>query len=407
MNMIPLSELILDAKSGFASGEKDNEGIAQIRMNNVTTDGELDLSSIRRVPVKTVKNVESFILNEGDVLFNSTNSSNLVGKSVRFVEQNEPFVFSNHFLRLVPDPEQLESPYLARWLTYQQQQGVFELLCTKWVNQAAVRRGDLLALKIPLPPLPEQRRIAAVLDAADALRAKRRAALAKLDALLQSVFLEMFGDPVRNEKGWEVVTVSDVAAKEKYSIKAGPFGSSLRKEYYVPVGYKIYGQEQVIRDDLTYGDYYIDQARYDSLKANRIKAGDILISLVGTFGKVSVVPEDFEPGIINPRLMKITLDRHKMHPLFFKQLLSMPSILNRITDDSHGGTMGIVNVGIMKDVPIPAPPIDIQERYVEILDRINEIKAQFSLNHERFMTLFESLQQRAFRGELSSIERNK
>lgn len=311
---------------------------------------------------------------------------------------------SQDFTGIIPKTDLIDTRYLFRFL--QSKQAYF-VNYQRGATIKGVTRRVIEELPIPLPPLPEQRRIAAVLDAADALRAKRRAALAKLDALLQSVFLEMFGDPVRNEKGWEVVTVSDVAAKEKYSIKAGPFGSSLRKEYYVPVGYKIYGQEQVIRDDLTYGDYYIDQARYDSLKANRIKAGDILISLVGTFGKVSVVPEDFEPGIINPRLMKITLDRHKMHPLFFKQLLSMPSILNRITDDSHGGTMGIVNVGIMKDVPIPAPPIDIQERYVEILDRINEIKAQFSLNHERFMTLFESLQQRAFRGELSSIERNK
>ena len=201
---VRLAEVLSNVQAGYASGLRDKDGIAQIRMNNVTTEGRLDLSSIRRIPMNQISNVGGFLLHDGDVLFNSTNSSNLVGKTALFREQDEPFVFSNHFLRLVVNREQLDSSYLARWLTYQQQQGVFELLCTKWVNQAAVRRDDLLALKIPLPPLPEQRRIAAILDAADALRAKRRAALGKLDALGRAVFLEMFGDPVGNPMGWEV-----------------------------------------------------------------------------------------------------------------------------------------------------------------------------------------------------------
>ena len=95
-------------------------------------------------------------------------------------------------------------------------------------------KSDLLSVKIPLPPLTEQKQIAGILNAADALRAKRHESLAELDTLLQSTFLDMFGDPVSNPRGWESAPIVDVV-QGKYGIKAGPFGSALKKEDYVPL----------------------------------------------------------------------------------------------------------------------------------------------------------------------------
>ena len=88
------------------------------------------------------------------------------------------------------------------------------------------RRSDIASLQIPLPPLAEQKRIAGILDAADALRAKRREALAQLDTLLQSTFLDMFGDPVTNPMGWEERHLPDLVSKRKHALKRGPFGGS-------------------------------------------------------------------------------------------------------------------------------------------------------------------------------------
>ena len=101
---------------------------------------------------------------------------------------------------------------------------------------------------------------------------------------------------------WEMKKVSYLS-KEMIS---GPFGSSLKKEFYTKSGYKIYGQEQVIKDDFSYGDYYISEEKFNELKRCEIKSGDILISCVGTFGKISMVPNEFEKGIINPRLLKVS-----------------------------------------------------------------------------------------------------
>src|SRR5699024_449980 len=125
-------------------------------------------------------------------------------------------VFSNHFIRLRPATDRLDGRYLARWLNLLWKMRVFETRCTQWVNQATYRKEDLLSLEVPLPPLAEQKRIAAILDTADALRAKRRESLAQLDALLQTVLLDMFGDPVRKPKGWKVSVIRDLLISASY-----------------------------------------------------------------------------------------------------------------------------------------------------------------------------------------------
>ena len=151
--------------------------------------------------------------------------------------------------------------------------------------------------EIPLPPLPEQRRIADLLSRADRLRRLRRVGDELSDSLLQSVFLEMFGNPISNPKGWDVFYLAELC-KSSNGIKAGPFGSSLKKEIYTKSGYRIYGQEQVIGGSFTIGDYYISKEMFEKdFKAYEVKPNDVLISLVGTFGKAIIVPKALESGI--------------------------------------------------------------------------------------------------------------
>ena len=106
--------------------------------------------------------------------------------------------------------------------------------------------------------------------------------------------------------GWGWVKVDAIAEHDQYAIKAGPFGSALKKSSYVKSGYKIYGQEQVISGNWETGDYYISEEKFNELISCRVKPYDILISLVGTVGKVLILPKGISDGIINPRLIKIT-----------------------------------------------------------------------------------------------------
>ena len=206
----------------------------------------------------------------------------------------------------------------------------------------------------------------------------------------------MFGDPVKNPMGWEVYTVEECATKEPNSLKAGPFGSSLKKEFYVETGYKIYGQEQVISGDANFGDYYIDEKKFNELKSCEVKANDVLISLVGTYGKLLIIPQEFQKGIINPRLLKITFDKSKIDTVFFKYFFASDSLQKKLTDNTHGGTMGILNLGIVRKIKIPVPPISLQNNFAAFVQQIDKSKFAVQKSLEKAETLYKSLMQEYF-----------
>jgi len=205
-------------------------------------------------------------------------------------------------------------------------------------------------------------------------------------------------------EGWVWTTFEQLAQSVPNAIKAGPFGSALKKSFYVPKGYKIYGQEQVIRGDPFYGDYYIDEKRYEKLKSCAVKSGDLLISLVGTIGKVLLLPEGIEDGIINPRLVKLSLDQRLIHQEFVKNYLMSSVVKDYFSLSSHGGTMKILNLTILKKLPIPLPHLNEQvtmvqeiERCYSVADETEKIVNRSLLQSER---LRQSVLKKAFEGRL-------
>jgi len=160
---VKLGDVIANVQPGFACGTRAADGIVQLRMNNVTRGGGFNWDELTRVP-SDVKDMSKYWLQPNDVLFNNTNSAELVGKSALFESFTEGVVYSNHFSRLRPDDQKLDAQFLAKWLLDTWANGTFESICNRWVGQAAVPKTKLLELPIPLPPLEEQKRIASELD---------------------------------------------------------------------------------------------------------------------------------------------------------------------------------------------------------------------------------------------------
>jgi type I restriction enzyme S subunit len=189
-----------------------------------------------------------------------------------------------------------------------------------------------------------------------------------------------------------------------HALKAGPFGSSLKKEYYTPLGYKIYGQEQVIRGDASFGDYFIAEDLFQRLKSCAVRPGDVLISLVGTAGKVLVLPDDIHPGIINPRLLKVTLSLGAVEPRFAKLVLESPHARHFFRAQAHGGTMEILNLGILKQFPIPLPPPDEQRQILDDVDDmfsvIDHVEADVDARLKAAQMLRQAILRHAFSGQL-------
>ncbi|WP_372745963.1 restriction endonuclease subunit S [Lutibacter sp.] len=202
---------------------------------------------------------------------------------------------------------------------------------------------------------------------------------------------------------WKWCKVDKIAGHNANSLKAGPFGSSLKKSFYTETGYKIYGQEQVISGNAYFGDYYVGEEKYNSLINCAVFPKDILISLVGTVGKVLVLPDDSEQGIINPRLVKITLNRF-YDSIFFKYYFESSFLKSLYKVKNHGTTMDVLNLGSIKELPYPLCSIQEQHQIVQeiesrlsVCDKVEETIVE---SLEKSKALRQSILKKAFEGKL-------
>ncbi|NEB83847.1 hypothetical protein G3I43_06580 [Streptomyces anulatus] len=390
-----LKDLVNEVKPGFACGEVDANGVFQIRMNNVTKSGGIDLSKQRRVP-RNHPGIEKSKLRPGDVLFNATNSPDLVGKTLFWSGIDEEVVYSNHFQRIRTDDEELDPKYLSRWLTSQFESGVFRGLCKQWVNQATVSKDSLLSLKIPLPPLAYQKRIAAVLDEVDILRTKRREAITLLDDLAQSIFLEMFG----TGEGHPVVPLGEQLS----FITSGGRGWA---KYYSDSG------SIFIRSlDVQMNSIEIDEVAYvqapDNAEARRtrVEVGDVLLTITGSrIGRVSAVPENLSGAYVSQHVAILRPVQEKIVPDFLSFFLSIPFGGQRqISDMQYGQTKPGLNFRQIAEFLIPLPEVSLQRQFLDRVSRVRQLQESRARNLATLDELFTSLQYRAFSGALWNYE---
>lgn len=279
---------------------------------------------------------------------------------------------------------------------------------TSGVAIPQITRKSLYPLSIPFPPLAEQERIVAKIDAlfADIDEGVEclKSAQAQIKQYRQSVLKSAFEGKLYKTTDWKEVDITKIIANEKNALKAGPFGSALKKEIYVAKGYKIYGQEQVISQNPFYGNYYINKEKYQELISCRIKPNDILISLVGTIGKVLILPDNVEDGIINPRLLKVTLDVNLYLPVFFKFYFESQYLRSLFKMKAHGATMDVLNLSILKELPFPLPTLSEQQRIVTEIEKrfavADELEKAVNEGLEKADKLKQSILKKAFEGKL-------
>lgn len=286
-----------------------------------------------------------------------------------------------------------------RWLYYRMRAMPLTLL-----NRAAavpgLNREDAYSQPLSLPPIEEQRRIAAVLDAADALRAKRRLAIEKLDSLIQAIFTDMFGDS--GWDAWRTSSVEELSASERGSIRTGPFGSQLLHEEFVDDGpVAVLGIDNAVENHFAWGEKRsISAEKYEQLKRYTVKPGDVLVTIMGTCGRTAIVPDDIPLSINTKHLCCITLDQDRCLPEFLWACLRFhPAVLTQL-GATRGAVMPGLNMGLIKRARIPVPPIEMQERFARQKKQAEQQMEKSTAHLDNLDTLFASLQQRAFRGDL-------
>jgi type I restriction enzyme S subunit len=434
-------------------------GVPVTRIETISY-GKIDLRKVGYLDGLSQEIIEKYKLLCGDILFSHINSDQHLGKTAIFCLDNTTLLHGMNLLLIRPNRELVVPEFLNYLCGHYRSSGVFISIAQHAVNQSSINQTKLNDLTIPLPPLPEQHRIVAkiedVFTTLDAGVEELKKIKAQLKRYRQSVLKHAFEgklteewrqahkhelepasvllDRIKQErhktakgkykelpprdttdlpelpKGWVWSNFEELKKAQRNAIKAGPFGSSLKKESYVPHGYRIYGQEQVIRQNPSYGNYYIGEEKYTELKSCAVKPGDILISLVGTIGKVLILPEDSEPGIINPRLIKLSLEERLVDNKYIKAYIESSTVRDFFTLASHGETMEILNLGILRTLPIPVPSPTEQHKIVSEIERrfsvADEIEKTTDHSLKQSERLRQSILRRAFEGKLVPQEPN-
>jgi type I restriction enzyme S subunit len=364
----------------------------------------VDISSIDRTNKKITQTTEiesgsqpsraKQIVKRDDVLV-STVRPNLNAVALVGNDYNNQ-IASTGYCVLRPSSDRLFAKYLFYWVTTDM--FINDMVKkSSGANYPAVSDKIVRLSKIPLPPLPTQRKIAEVLDRADALRQRQRQIIAHYDQLAQSVFLDMFGDPVTNPKGWEV----DLLGNHTIMVGSGstPKGG---ESAYKDEG-NLFIRSQNVRNnrvDLN-GIFYIDDFMHNSMKRTWVKNYDMLLNITGaSIGRAAVYQGENDVANVNQHVCIIRVDDGNLSSIFLHYHLIQKNFQKKILGVNAGGTREAFNFKQIKRFQLILPHLDLQNQFAEIIQRIETQKQRQQEELAKSEELFQSLLQRAFRGEL-------
>lgn len=297
----------------------------------------------------------------------------------------------------VNDECTLDRNYLARYLeskaNYIESEG-------KGATVKGITLDFLKSIKVPLPPLEEQKRIAAILDKADAIRQKRQQAIALADQFLRSVFLDMFVNS--SNEAWDIKSIEYIADPKNGGLRTGPFGSQLLHSEFVESGISVLGIDNAVENQFKWGKpRFITEEKYQTLSRYTVHPEDVLITIMGTCGRCAVVPCDIPKAINTKHLCCITLDKKKALPEFLHSYyLFHPMSQRYLAQKTKGAIMDGLNMGIIKEMPFPMVPLELQERFVSIKNATISSVGKQHLLEENQQLLFNVLSKKAFSGQL-------
>ncbi|HEU0297970.1 MAG TPA: restriction endonuclease subunit S [Longimicrobium sp.] len=252
----------------------------------------------------------------------------------------------------------------------------------------------LAEFEVPLPPLPEQRRIAEVLDRAETLRAQRRAALAQLEMLADAVFFDLFGDPGTNSMNWPVQDVGNICSRVTVGIVVQP------ASYYRPSGVPALRSLNVRRDEIVSDDLvFFSPDDNERLSKTRVWENDIVIVRSGKPGTAAIIPRELS-GINAIDLLIVTPNPSRVHPAYLCWYFNSRGGQQIVLGEQRGQVQKHLNVTSLKAALVAVPPLPLQREFARRLAAVQRLKATQRASLAELDALFASLQHRAFRGEL-------
>jgi len=361
----------------FKPSEWSDMGIPILRIQNLTGQAyEQNYYSGNDLPSK-------YLCKDGDILISWSGSLGI------YEWKGDTAAVNQHIFKVVFDKKKVDKRYFVHAVT-----SVLGEMGknTHGSTMKHITKPDFDATKIFFPPLPEQRRIAAILDTADLIRQKRKAAIAKLDELAQSVFYEMFGDPIIGNTGLPIHPLGKLC-----DVRDGTHDSP---KYIEENGFPLVTSKNLSSGFLDLSSVnLISKSDFDSInKRSKVDRGDIIMPMIGTIGSPVLIEEEPLFAIKNVALIKFQSDSPL--PKYIRHILSYDYFEHVVKQINKGGTQKFISLGDIRSFPIPVANKPQQEEFVHKVDAIGVLRESHQLALSREESLFSSLQHRAFAGEL-------
>lgn len=383
-------EKVADLNPSLEAGLDDGEEVSFIPMSAVDADSATAENRETRSYSEVSKGYTPFL--DKDVLVAKITPCFENGKIAQAHITHQYGFGSTEFHVVRARTDQVDPRYLVHFLRQDRIRQQGESRMTGSAGQRRVPEHFLAGLHIPLPPLPEQRRIAEILDKADALRAKRRVALAHLDALTQSVFVEMFGDPATNPKGWPRFQLGDLSDKAR---TWNPSSKPNDEFIYIDIAAidqirkRITGARRLIGSDAP------------SRARQQICAGDILVSTVRpNLNAVAIVDGHLDGATASTGFCVLRPRDNQINREYLFALVKSGAFISTMIRQASGASYPAVTDAIVRTWLAPYPPVELQHEFAKRTSGLARIKACGEASLDEFEELFASLQQRAFRGQL-------
>lgn len=334
---------------------------------------------------------DRYLVTKGDYLIGMDGEFNLARWN------SEPALLNQRVCKIDSLSRDVDRGYLGRFLpaALKKIEDATPFVTVKHLSVKALNE-----IEIPFPPLAEQKRIAAILDKADAIRRKLQQTLRLSDDFLRSVFLDMFGDPVTNPKGWPVEPLSEGVESFDGGRNVTPISTDRSDGMRVLKVSAVTSGEFLDQESKSFGEGYVVPADYI------VKIGDLLISRANTselVGAVAYVWHTSGRSMLPDKLWRFVWSKPaKIHPLFMLHMARSEHFRKQLILRATGSSGSMKNIGKVKmlEIPIPLPPIALQNKFAAIVTKTQgKIQKSIALLQEA-ESLFSTLQQRAFRGEL-------
>jgi type I restriction enzyme S subunit len=376
----------------------DSGEIPSIGGEHLTADGDFDFSNIKRIPESFFNSMRAGRIAPQDILVVKDGAT--TGKT-SFVSGGFPYgraAVNEHVFCVRVDPQYAVPAYVYHFLHSSEGQLAIQL-DFRGATVGGISRDFAKKTRIPLPPLPEQHRIASILDKTVEVRAKRRAALAELDELSEAVFFALCGS---DSHCWTERTVNSLAAKRPNAIRTGPFGSQLLHSEFVDEGIAVLGIDNAVQNRFAWGrTRFISERKYQQLERYTVSPGDVLITIMGTCGRCAVVPEEVGRAINTKHLCCITLDQNVCLPSYLHACFLLdPLVRRQLGVRERGAVMPGLNMELIKQLRIPLPPLAVQREHEQVQTSVTRLRARQEESSRQSDTLFASLQHQAFSGAL-------